>query len=48
MKIERADVYPLPVPLNLPCKDANRIETHSPGAVVKPTESGGAAGRSAR
>ncbi len=48
MKIERADVYPLSIPLNHPCKDANRIETHSPDIVVKPTESGGAAGRSAR
>ncbi len=44
MKIDRAEVFPVSIPLNHPYKDANRIERHSRDVVVKITEAGGAVG----
>ncbi len=34
MKIDRAEVFPVSIPLNHPYKDANRIERHSRDVVV--------------
>jgi len=44
VKIDRAEAFPVSIPLNHPYKDANRIETHSRDVVVKITASGGAIG----
>ncbi|MFQ5894237.1 MAG: mandelate racemase/muconate lactonizing enzyme family protein [Nitrospinota bacterium] len=44
MKVERADVIPIAIPLKHPYKDATRMETHSRDVLLKITTDAGATG----